>query len=565
MDVTNKADLKRLKAAIHYSREQHEVFRKNRKDAIEQFTGQHYGNGKEQVPVNYIELATSIYTHRLVGGPPRAYTATNDRKLKAAAFDLKAALDKTAERMDLEETLLEAVQDGMFTDSVVKIGLTEAGGEAWWGEVGQPYCVWIDPDDWVYDVNAKSWRELSYAGNRYIVPLSRLKEADGYDQAEVAKIRPKTPQETNETGDQKARALSGGFGEEGQYEDEVELWDIWLPRTKQVVTLCLDGEDVGPLRVVKWKGPPQGPYIRLSFVRVPSQLMGLPPVAIWRDLHDLANDLHIKLGRQAVSQKSILPFRGGNQDDIDRVNETKDGGTVRIDGEYPVELSLGGPHSGNLLYSSGLEGIIDRHFGGLNTLGGLGTSADTLGQEEMLAGNASQRLVFMRRRVAKFVGKIFRGLAHYLYKDPYVSLPLKKRIPGTNRDRSFLWDAKNRQGDPSLFDIAIEPESLQPRSSEGQLAKLLEVIRDVIMPIAPEMLQQNIESLLRIIADKGNLPELAELFLHFQPSESQGEGDGPRKPSVTTRRYERKGRPGAGSNQAQTALMQAASAMQKTR
>ena len=48
-------------------------------------------------------------------------------------------------------------------------------------------------------------------------------------------------------------------------------------------------EKAKPLRVVDWTGPPRGPYAVLGFNHVPSNIMPLPPVAIWQDLHDLAN------------------------------------------------------------------------------------------------------------------------------------------------------------------------------------------------------------------------------------------------------------------------------------
>lgn len=68
MDPYNEHDLKRLWDAMSHSREKLRPFRENRLDAIKQYVGSHYGEqgSEEDVPVNLIELAISVYTQQLV-------------------------------------------------------------------------------------------------------------------------------------------------------------------------------------------------------------------------------------------------------------------------------------------------------------------------------------------------------------------------------------------------------------------------------------------------------------------------------------------------------------------
>ncbi len=572
MNPENERDLKRLRDAMTHSREKLRPFRENRLDAIRQYVGSHYGdNGAyEDVPVNFLELAVSIYTQQLVGAAPRAYVATNVEELRNGAAELKIALDYSIEKMRLEETLWRVVMDALFFQGIVKIGMAESSpGElqGWWGGVGEPFTLWVDPDDWVQDMNAKTWESMGYCGNRYRMPLDEAREFDGYHPARRKRLRRTVKQATTEQGDELADTITGGMDvERDEYEDEVELWELWLPRERLVVTVDAENEEAKPLRVVEWKGPPQGPFLPLGFDVVPSNALPLPPVAIWKDMHDLANALYLKLGRQALNQKTILPFRGGSEEDAQRIRDSRDGDILRVDGETPKEVSYGGPSQINLAFFLGLNELFNRHAGNLDTMGGLGSAADTLGQEEMLSANASQRLVFMRRKLTHFVDRILTGIAHYLYEDPFVELPLSRPIGNSGLSIPIPWTAQSREGKPGLFQIAIEPYSMVYRQPEGQVKQLMEAWNGVVMPAAQLLPPQNLvaatEKLLHMIADKANLPELSELIPHLmvppeQLAQQQQQQGGAGKPATTTRNYVRKNVPGGSRSQKESALAQA--------
>jgi len=563
MNPHDPDDLKRLRDAMSFSRNKLRAFREDRLDAIKQYVGKYYGeNGAdEEVPVNYYELAVTIYMQQLVGGAPRASVSPLEQNLKPHATDLKIALDRTAERIGLESTLWRTAQDALFGAGIVKIGMNEPGGEAWWSEIGEPFVIWVDLDDWVMDMTAKTWEAMAFCGNRYRVPLSTVRESEQFDKKVRENLKPTRKSSTTPEGDEKASTIGGGLDAEiDEYEDEVELWDIWLPREGLVITLSADDENSRPLRVVKWTGPRNGPYRMLGYSLVPSNIMPLPPVAIWKDLHDLGNELYLKLGRQALRQKSILPFRGGSDEDAEAIRESSDGDILRVDGEVPQEVSYGGPQQVNLAMFLGVNELVNRHFGNLDSLGGLSPTAETLGQEEMLSQNANQRIIFMRRRVDCFVDGILTDLAHYLYNDPLVSMPLTKRVPRTSVEVPFTWTPDSRRGNPSLYRISIEPYSLQYRNPQVQVGRVLSHIQNLILPVLPVLEAQgigvNFDALLKMIAEKEDLPELADVLFFQEPSGlPMAEGAG--QPAVTTRNYNRRSIPGAGRSQKENALAQA--------
>jgi hypothetical protein len=230
---------------------------------------------------------------------------------------------------------------------------------------------------------------------------------------------------------------------------------------------------------------------------------------------------------------------------------------MRVDGEMPQEVRFGGPDQVNLAFFLGLNELFNRHAGNLDTLGGLAPQADTLGQEEILGNNANQRVFYMRRKTASFVGAILKSLGHYLYSDPFVELGLEKQIPGTQLSIPTTFSAENRVGEAKDFDISIEPYSMVYRSPQSQLRNFLELFQTVVLPMAPLLQAQGVGidggAIVRIISEYSDTPELNEVLTALPPPDpmamggmpgqgqpGQGQPEGPGKPPVTTRNYVRK-------------------------
>ena len=80
--------------------------------------------------------------------------------------------------------------------------------------------------------------------------------------------------------------------------------------------------------------------------------------------------------------------------------------------------------------------------------------------------------------------EIFTGLAHYPYEDPLVDLPLTRTIGRTAMQIETPWNADKRMGNTSLYQIQIEPYSMQYRNPQSQVKQLVEVWQNVVMPAA---------------------------------------------------------------------------------
>ena len=570
MNPNNPRDLQKLNQAISFGRRKLEPFRKRKYEIVQQLVGNRYGDhgSTKAVPINLIELATNIFTRQLAANAPRALVSTAHMELKPMAMNLELAMNHLIEEIDLGRTLRLSVIDSLFSMGIIKVGLNRTGSVEINGvkhDVGQPFADTVTLDDWVHDPAAKLMERCQFMGNRYRVPLDVAREMPSFNKKARDELQATPRTGHNEAGDEREETHSQGHATDpDEYKQYVELWDIWLPQEGLVVTIPVDGDRPRPLRVVEWDGPEHGPYHILSFSPVPGNTYPLPPAAMWFDLHDLANRLWNKLGRQAGRQKTILGVMGGAEGDAKRVIEANDGETIRMDNPDRVnEFKFGGIDPSNLAFALQVMDKASYLWGNLDALGGLSPQAETLGQDQMLIQNASKRVADMQDRTIEYARNIMRDLGWYMWQDPLIELPLVKRVPGTDVEIPVTWTPEQREGDFMDYNLNIEPYSMQHSSPGLRLQTLMGMVQSILLPAMPMLEQQGIhvdfEALLKLIAKFSNLPELEEILVFsgepsYDPGPVQTRRGG--MPAQTTRRYERVNRPGATRSGKEAALMQ---------
>jgi len=563
--------IKKLRRAMDFSRRKLAAFREHRLEAIRQFVGTHYSEdgANVRVPVNLLELAIQIYTHALAASAPRVMVRSQHTALKRSAERLALATNHLIEdQIGLESTLQRALVEALFSIGIIKVGLNvsasvEIGG--FQHDIGQPFADVVSLDDWVHDMNARTFEQVQFCGNRFRVALEDVKASGLYDKRALAALKATPKGTVDDLGEERAEDISmGSDPDPEEYREMVELWDIWLPAENLLVTLAAD-ESVPPLRVVEWDGPETGPYHMLSFTPVPSNLMPLPPVALWMDLHDLANRLYRKLGNQADRQKTIVGYQRGEDDDADTINNTPDAGAVGLMNPAGAkEFRLGGVDPQSLGFLIDVFNRFSYLAGNLDALGGLSPMSDTVGQDQMLLSSASQRVNSMRNQMVKFTKKICRDLAWYLWTDPLIELPLTRRYSQYGIEVPIVYSAEDREGEFLDYNFDIEPYSMQRESPGTRLQVITTVFQNFLLPLAPMMEAQgiipNIEGLLRTVANYTNMTELEELVMFTQPQQPP-EGPtqpGPVRAPVTQRTNVRVNRPGATRAGRDNALQQLA-------
>jgi hypothetical protein len=277
------------------------------------------------------------------------------------------------------------------------------------------------------------------------------------------------------------------------------------------------------------------------------------------DIHELANILFNKLGRQATRQKKVNTFRGGDEDP-ERLNRTADGEWARIDDPQGInEIVTGGITQDNLAFFLTCRGLANYVAGNVDALAGLSAQAGTLGQEEILTRGAAQRLVRMRERKYRSQKRVMRHLAWMEWTDPLRKRVLQRTIPG-GQTIEQIWSEATREGDFLQHDFDVLMSSIGAQSPEERMARLRGVFNDFVAPYAEMMVQQGVvpdfQELFKMIGEYQNLPEL-ERAIKVMPTQRRMQSEtSPRiKQSPNTQRqYVRKNVPGA-SMQGQEQVM----------
>lgn len=551
-----KVNFEHLRTAVDWSVRQLGRPRSNRIDALRQYVGSHYSdNGSDKrVPTNFLELAVTIYSYQLASKSPMALVTTDSRDMRPFAKRMEIALNQVPDEISLGATLQEAVIEALFAFGVVKVGLAATGTEVLGHDVGEPFVDLIGLDDYFLDMSAKRRKSVEFEGNDYWLPIEDARKMyEAYGEGPPSDVE---PDEHTVTGDQGEERADGIGADEGAdvYRDKVQMRDVWIVRENKLVTYGIKSSKV--FNIVDWDGPEHSPYHTLGYSVVPGNILPLPPVSLWIDLHELGNSLFRKLGRQADAKKTIAAFQGGNNEDIEALKKAADGEGIAYHGQKPENISVGGIDGPTLAFFLQCRDLFSYLGGNLDTLGGLAPQTDTVGQDKLLSEAASARLTHMRGKTNDFVSGIFKAIAWYEWTDPVRERVVYKSVEGSDIKIRGTWKPGVREGNFLDYNTEIDVYSMQDQSPSSRLQKIGTALERFVYPILPQLQQQggqiDFKKLIELIARLGNVSELEEVVYFQDPYDVvpvEAEGEQPAlsgsKPANTTRTYERVNRPGA--------------------
>ena len=549
-----KVDFKQLLTAVDWSVRQLETPRKNRVDAVKEFVGNHYSSGgaEKRVPTNFIELAVTIYVRLLAANAPRATVTTKNAALRPFAKTTEIAINQIPEEIDLGGTLRRAVLEALFSFAIVKVGICNSGVAVLGHDIGESYADLITIDDYFCDMSAKSRGSIQFEGNDYWMARDTAEKMFG------KKLVADDHTITGDQGEIRAESVTVDEGAD-LYKEKVWLRDVYVHTENQLVTYAVKtGQE---LRVMDWDGPDGGPYHVLGFSDVPGNLMPIPPVALWLDLHELGNALFRKLSKQADAKKTVVTF-SGDDDGVENLKMASDGDGIKYGGQKPENITVGGIDNQSLAFFLQVQDLFDYFGGNLNALGGLGPSTDTVGQDKLISEASGARAQDMSQQTIKFAKGIFEALAWYEWTDPVRKRQVEKPIGKTGLSVPVTWSAETREGDFLDYNFDIDVYSMQDNSPATRLQKLGQIVQQYVMPLMPFIQQQggtvDVKSILDLVAELSNFPELAEMvqFQGMPPEQGKVGGNPNPQPANTTHTYERINRPGANRSQKNNALSQ---------
>lgn len=544
----SEAQFNRLHESIEWSDRMLEFPKKKRNEAIRELVGKHYStNGAVKPnPVNFIKLAYCIFIRLLAPRVPRALLSTRELELKSTAANLELAVNQIPKEIALQNTMKRVVGEALLSSfGVVKIGLHTVG-EMLGHSIGAPFVDSISLDDLIIDMTAKHIDQIQYIGNEYWLDFREVMESKWFPKGSVDGLGPDEYTTLGEAGESRAEGISID-GNAQLFKDRIKMRDVWLPSERIMVTYAVKSRR--KLKVIDWKGPERGPYPILAFDKVPGNLLALPPVASWRDLHETANALYRKLSVQAESQKTVQGFQGGDDESVKAFQGALDGDGIQYSNADPKILKTGGIDSPSLAFFLQTKDMASYFGGNWDALGGLSPQAKTLGQDKLLSEASGAQMRDMASEVINFAKEVFSSLAYYEWHDPVRRRKLEKSIPGTDFSIVVPWDRNSRRGKFNMYDLDIDVYSLQDDSPEIKLQKLGMVLERFVFPLMP-LIQQpgsplDVQRILKDIAKFADFPEMNDWFQFVEQLDPGTSKDPAKMPANTTRTNVRVNRPGA--------------------
>jgi hypothetical protein len=538
-------------------------------------------DGSGRPLVNMLELVLGTYMQNLVSGTPQCLISASDPALKVTASYFTIALNRLIKRMNLRESLKAWVLESMFGVATMKVGICDYelgiyGSEYHYSQL--PYADPVSFADTVFDTRAERWDLIRFFGNFYLEHIDDVK-SDTRNDPEVASLcTPGSSMMDNEFTALEDQNLGGSMMNMDIEQDFVRLVDVWIPRTRQVVTF--DSNQNRPLRVQDWVGPDCGPYIRIIHSPIPGRLVPLSPSRLASPMADLLGLLWKDMGLQASRQKTILAAAIQNDGvrDATRIRGAMDGEIVPVnDPKGVVEIKLGGVDQNTMAMAAALREMLSYAAGNIDTLAGLSTGASTLGQEKILAANSSGKMKSMQQNVIVGVTSVLESLAWYMWHDPQTKVKTVDKVAGSGVEISINFPMQTdflsgqqydmREGvRHNDFDFTVNPYSMQSQTPAEQIQGLLQLLTTVFIPAAQMMAQEglaiNWTEVVNLIAEMMNQPKLKEMISGSQAIKPPGDGpefEKPGKPANTTRTYERVRGGGPSSSGANRAMAMAMS------
>jgi len=570
-----RIDLDRLMMAMTRARLVLKRYREERMLAVKQYAGGHYSEEavRRGPPLNLIKLYCRVVGSKLYAHAPKVMMGTFAKQNKAAVAAMEAWVNHRLPKMHFSDTVSRIVLDALFSIGIGKVALaapTDAAAFNGGGvRVGEPFLDRVSLDDFVFDVHARDLNQAEFIGHRYRVPLEDLRRSTLYS-PERLKLAATADPLFNREGDERANVLgrttiSGSDAEE--YRDHVDLWEVYLPHAKRVVTIADEDSQAAfegydrrrPLRDQAWVGPPTGPYHILAFNLVPDNPMPSGPVLDLIDLHEALNKNLRKLIRQSERYKAVCFVAGGADEDGNRVMKADDGDIIRVDNpDLLNQTAFGGPAPDLTQFMMVLKDLFSWAAGNLDILGGLSPQAKTATQDEMLQQNSSGQVAEMQEVTVAFVQKVVQALCWYWWYHPTGVMETQKKLPGLPdaaiQRKVYPRGATQPNGVPMPLtrdawfedlDIQIDPYSVQHSTPGMKLQAIMQVVQTVIVPMQPLLQQQGIyfdvNSFLDHIARYQNLPDLADIVSIAEPPQTVGAPgqsatqQEPGKPAVTER------------------------------
>lgn len=558
--------------------------REVRREITRQFVSTQWSEegASQDVIVNLLSMYQTVIGRTLVPHNPRLMLSTFMRSLKPSVSAMQSWANRQIEHIQLSKTLRRIVVDALYSVGIAKVSLAtpaQSAAAAWNLKAGEAMVSQVDLDDFVFDVHARDFAEVGFIGHRFRCPLDAVKDSKLYNPEARKQLTTSYDKLFNLEGDERISVLGRTYytGDDEEYTPMVDLWEVYLPRERLVLTLFEDqllgasgasgsrgGPFPEPLRTQSWIGPERGPYHILGYMTVPGNALPKGPMQDLMHLHLAANRTYRKLRYTIDNLKELIAVRQGS-DDGEKIQSANHNDIISIADPANINKFVIGGDSAQTLTAIATvwKDLFNFQGGNISLLGGQGPQSRTATQDEMLNQNANVGVQDLQAQTVDFTSEILSSLCWFWWHDPQKVMKTKHQIPGLDLDitrRLFPQGARRPNGQPRLLqrsgrfedlEIFVDPYSLQHATPQSKLRDLNSIVQSIVLPMMQLLVQQgksfDIDAYLQKVAQWMDQPDLAEIVTISQPpptEESPQHPDKPPMPSTTRREYTRTSNPG---------------------
>jgi hypothetical protein len=559
LDLSTDDGKSRLKVMVERNRGVQKQYMTQYLESVSQYVGGNYSASasSRKVPITLLTDAVNIHKRLVVGNPPKAEVTSENPGLRLAAPPMQYLLNRRIKQLGLARTVRLAFMEAMFAPfGIIKTTMQkDADGRF------SIACDHVRYENMVFDMTACLEEGLQVIGDLFEVP--RDEAVKRWGEEKVKHVQLAVEANLRQGGQRRAKELGGGDKiSDQELKKSIGVWSLFLHTEKgpQIVNVPY-GVENEILERKDWQGPPTGPYQLLGFHEVPGNLMPLPPTSLWFDLHYLANIIFRKLARQAERQKTVAVGDTNNADSARELKNASDGDFITARNLNVEEVRTGGVNPEGFALFLQMRRLFSTMAGNIDILGGLGSQADTLGQEQLMAGQAGTGIADMARTTYEFVGRVLYDVGYLMLMDPWLNEQVTIRVPNTSLYYTDRIVADSFFGAWTNFDVCVVPGSMMYLSPAAKAQMLMSNV-DRLAPILPILTEQGYVldggKLVELLARWQQLPELADVLKKASaPSQPMaGPTERPRQAAVTRREYNRINTPGVTPAQQEQTMIQ---------
>jgi len=504
-------------------------YRKLRAMLIRAYVGTLYASEKGLTgdePINLIFNAIRSTVPNLIQKHGANKIETEIIEYRDYAFLLSKALDVIDKRIKLKDILRYNVVDAMFGLGILKSGLARGGNILNFGDMlideGQVFTDNVDLDDLTIDPTCTSFRKPAFVGDGTRVPRQILLDDDSFDHDAVIALPRSSHADARRRADALTKARISQV-EMDELQDHVDVVELFVPGANTKIVMADPRQKImnNYLSIKDFYGPSDGPYTFTALTQpVPGNPFPVAPVGIWYDLHNIANEMAVKIFEQAKRQKDLIVADPAYVDEAEDMRTASDGEILigNPDGVKPV--SIGGQNPGNEVILQSLHGWFNYMANNPDQLAGISLGAKTATGQSILQSNASVILEDTRDMAEDAQAEINRKMGWYLHTDPLMDMLLAHRKPGGEHIQLRL-TPEQRRGDFLDFTFTTKRRSLVHIDPVIRSRRVIEfgtkVIPSIIMSAVSASqigLPFNVQRALTDIAEEQGILEEVYDWLH---------------------------------------------------